>query len=87
MRHTESAAVYRQALRVKPGLARAEASAKLCDELLAAPPSAQGGRTRESIAKLHLSMQRQQRPAAELMPVARLLGEEKSSSSITGSPG
>src|SRR5205814_10131259 len=33
--------------------------------------------TRETLAKLHLAMQQQQRPAAELMPVARLLGEEK----------
>ncbi len=73
----EAAAVYREALRVKPGLARAEASAKLCDELLAAPPNADGKLTRENLAKLHLAMQRQQRPAAELMPVARLLGEEK----------
>jgi len=74
----EAAAIYREASHVKPGLARAEASAKLCDELLATPLSEQGKLTRESLAKLHLAMQRQQRPAAELMPVARLLGEEQS---------
>jgi len=74
---TEAASTYRQALRVKPGLARAEASARLCDELLAAPTSADGKLTRENLAKLHLAMQKQQRPAAELLPVARLLGEEK----------
>jgi serine/threonine protein kinase/Leucine-rich repeat (LRR) protein len=73
----EAAATYRAALRVKPDLARAEASAKLCDELLAAPPGPDGKLSRESLAKLHLAMQREQRPAAELMPVARLLGEEK----------
>ncbi len=73
----EAAAVYREALRVNPGLARAEASAKLCDKLLAAPANADGRLSRESLALLHLAMQRQQRPAAELMPVARLLGEEK----------
>jgi eukaryotic-like serine/threonine-protein kinase len=73
----EAAVTYRKALQVKPGHARAEASAKLCDELLAAKPTEQGKLTRESLAKLHLAMQRQQRPAAELMPVARLLGEEK----------
>ncbi len=73
----EATAIYREALRVKPGLARAEDSAKLCDELLAAQPAAGGKLTRESLAKLHLAMQKQQRPAAELMPVARLLGEEK----------
>ncbi len=73
----EAAAAYRAALRVQPGLARAEASAKLCDELIAAKPSDQGRLTRESLAKLLLAMQQQQRPAAELMPVARLLGEEQ----------
>ncbi len=73
----EAAAIYREALRVNPGLARAEASAKLSDELLAAPSNADGKLTRESLAKLHVAMQRQQRPAAELMPVARQLGEEK----------
>jgi Leucine-rich repeat (LRR) protein len=73
----EAAAIYREALRVQPGLARAEANAKLCDELFAAKPAADGKLTRESLAKLHLAMQQQQRPAAELMPVARLLGEEK----------
>ncbi len=73
----EAVAAYREALRGQPGLARAEASAKLCDELLAAPLSEQGKLTRESLAKLHVAMQKQQRPAAELMPVARLLGEEK----------
>ncbi len=74
---TEAATVYRQALHAKPDIARAEASAKLCDELLAEKPNADGKLSRESLAKLHLAMQQQQRSAAELMPVARLLGEEK----------
>jgi serine/threonine protein kinase/Leucine-rich repeat (LRR) protein len=73
----KAADIYREALRLEPGLARAEASAKLCDELLAAPAGEGGKLTRESLAKLHLAMQLQQRPVAELMPVARLLGEEK----------
>ncbi|MCB1275560.1 protein kinase [Prosthecobacter sp.] len=73
----EAAVVYREALRVQPDLARAEASAKLCDELLAAAPGEQGNLTRESLARLQLAMQQQQRPASHLMPVARLLGEEK----------
>jgi Leucine-rich repeat (LRR) protein len=73
----EAAAVYRAALRVEPGLDRADASAKLCDELLAAKPAENGALSRESLAKLYLAMQEQQRPAPELLPVARLLGEEK----------
>ena len=72
-----AAAVYREALRLAPGHARAEASAKLCDELLAAKPAEDGELSRESLAKLHLAIQQQQRPVAELIPVARMLGEEK----------
>jgi hypothetical protein len=73
----EAAAIYREAARVKHGFVRAEASAKLCEELLAAPRNEQGQLSRESLAKLLLAMQKLQRPAAELAPVARLLGEEK----------
>ena len=54
-----------------------KAGVDLCDELVTAPRGPDGGLTRESLSKLHLAMQRQQRPAAELMPAARLLGEEK----------
>ena len=45
-----------KALRLKPGLARAEVSAKLCDELLAAPRSPDGELTRESLGKLLSSL-------------------------------
>ncbi|HOB32598.1 MAG TPA: hypothetical protein PKH32_06950, partial [Verrucomicrobiota bacterium] len=72
----EAAVVYREALRLKPDLARAETSAALCEELLAAAVGNQGELTRESLARLYSAMQTQQRPAAELMPVARLLGRE-----------
>jgi len=72
----EAAALYREALHLKPGLAHAEASAQLCDELLAAKPAKGGGLSRESLANLLSAMQQQQRPAAEMFPVARLLGEE-----------
>jgi serine/threonine protein kinase/Leucine-rich repeat (LRR) protein len=73
----EASSVYRAALRVQPDLARARSSAQLCDELLSAPLSKRGRLTRESLAKLHVAMQKQQRSAAELMPVATMLGEEK----------
>jgi len=72
----EAAALYREALRLKPGLARAEASALLCDELIAEESAENGELSRESLAKLLSVMEQQQRPAAELMPVARELGEE-----------
>jgi serine/threonine protein kinase/Leucine-rich repeat (LRR) protein len=73
----EAARAYRAALALRPGDARARASAALCDELLAAPRGSDGSLSRESLSKLNLAMQQQQRPAAELLPVARLLGEEK----------
>lgn len=77
LRLAPAAKIYREVLRVEPGHARAHASAKLCEELLAAKPAADGKLSRESLAKLHLAMQKQQRPAAELLPVARLIGEER----------
>lgn len=69
---------YRIVLRLHPGHARAAGAVRLCEELLAAPPDGKGGLSRESLARLHLSMQQQQRPASEMMTVARLLGTEKS---------
>lgn len=77
LRLGDAAVIYRQALAAQPSLERAGASARICDELLAASKTEQGKLSRESLAKLSLAMQEQQRPAAELMPVARLLGEEK----------
>jgi eukaryotic-like serine/threonine-protein kinase len=73
----DAAGIYREALRVKPGLPRAQESAQLCDDLLRSPRNDQDKLTRESLAKLHVAMQKQQRPAAELLPVARLLGEDE----------
>jgi len=74
----DAAAAYRAALRLQPDLARAETSAQLTEELLAAPLSPNGKITRQSLAKLRVAMEQQQRPPAELMPVSRLLGEENS---------
>lgn len=76
-RLAEAATIYREALALQPDHARAEASAKLCDELLAAPTGPDGKLTRESLGKLHIALQKQQRPAAELLPAARLLGAER----------
>ena len=74
---TTARAAYRKALALAPGDDRAKVSLTLCDELLAAPPTKNGTLSRESLSKLYLAMLEQQRPASELMPVARLLGEEK----------
>jgi serine/threonine protein kinase/Leucine-rich repeat (LRR) protein len=77
LRLAEASAAYRAALAINPGDSRAESSAAICDELLAAQSTRNGKLTRENLSKLYLAMQQQQRPAAELMPVARLLGEER----------
>jgi serine/threonine protein kinase/Leucine-rich repeat (LRR) protein len=77
-RLAQALTAYRAALLLRPDDAHARSGAKLCDELIAAPRGKDGQLSRESLSKLHLAMQEQQRPAAELMPVARLLGEEKS---------
>ncbi len=77
LRLAEAAVAYRAALALRPGDARAKAGVILSDQLLAAPPGPDGKLARESLSKLHLAMQHQQRSAAELMLVARLLGEEK----------
>jgi serine/threonine protein kinase/Leucine-rich repeat (LRR) protein len=76
-RLAEAASAYRASLALRPDDTRAKASAALCDELLAAPLGEDGKLTHESRSKLYLAMRQQQRSAAELMPVARQLGEEK----------
>ena len=63
-------------MKLKPGQPAAAANTELCEKLLAAKPDAQGNLTRESLAQLQLAMQKENRPAAELLPVARLLGKE-----------
>jgi serine/threonine protein kinase/Leucine-rich repeat (LRR) protein len=93
LRLPEASAVYRAALRVGPGNARAFANYTLCEELLAdARREAAAGGTinrnpheklalvfsRAAIARLYAAMQQEQRSAAELMPIARRLGEESS---------
>lgn len=79
-RFEDAAKAYRRALEIRPNELQAKANIELCDELLAAPRASDGKLTRESLSKLHLAMQQQQRSTAELMPVARLLGED----SLTG---
>ncbi len=69
--------VYRAAVRANPGSTRARESLDLCVKLLAEPRDAGGKLSRESLTKLHLAMLHDQRPAAEIIPVARLLGKEK----------
>ena len=76
-RFAEAAVAYAAALEKRPGDARAEANLRLSEAMVAAPRAADGRLSREDLAKLLVGMQRDGRSAAELMPVSRLLGEEK----------
>ncbi|MFO0915151.1 MAG: protein kinase [Pirellulales bacterium] len=76
LRLPEAKAAYETALELNAEESDALAGQKLCEELLAGAIGPDGKLTREGLVTLHLSMQKQQRPAAEIMPVARLLGRE-----------
>src|SRR6185295_10504087 len=77
MRLADAASVYRAALKLKTDDTRAKENAELCEQLAAAPKAADGKLTRETLSRLNTQMAKDQRPAAEIMPVARLLGDEK----------
>ncbi|MFO0849911.1 MAG: protein kinase [Gemmataceae bacterium] len=76
-RFAEAADAYRGALRLRPGDPRIEAKVALCEELRSAPRSDNGQLSRENLSRLLAAMQKDGRPAAELMPVSRLLGAER----------
>jgi eukaryotic-like serine/threonine-protein kinase len=71
-----AATVYRAALSLTPGHARAQANAVLCDELRA-ELDAGAKLSRESLMQLFLAMVAEHRSAAELLTVGRMAGEEK----------
>jgi eukaryotic-like serine/threonine-protein kinase len=72
----EAARVYQTALDLRPS-DKAKVNLELCDELQTATRAADGKLSRESLGRLLAVMQQDQRTAAELMPVSRLLGGEK----------
>ena len=73
----EAAADYREALRLKPGIAPAEAKAHLCDELLAVPPSGKDKLGLESLVKIYAALEPEKRSAAELKAVRDSYTNEK----------
>ena len=73
----EAAAGYRDALRLKPGLAPAETKANLCDQLLAAPTSAKGKLDLESLVKIYSALEPKKRSDAELKAVKEAYAHEK----------
>ena len=76
LRLREAAQSYRAALRIAPHDAAARASAELCERLLSTNADPQK-LSRASLGELLAAMQKEQRPAAQLLPIARRLGEEK----------
>jgi eukaryotic-like serine/threonine-protein kinase len=76
LRLAEAAAEYRAALSLAPEHPRAGGNAALCDRLLAAN-SDPTKLAAESLRELATSMEREHRPAAQRLAVARRLGEEK----------
>ena len=71
-----AATVYRAALRLTPGHARAQTNAALCDKLQT-ELDAGTKLSRESLVQLFQAMVAEHRPAAELLTVGRMVGEEK----------
>ncbi len=82
-----AAALYRDALRVQPGLARAGASAKLCEELLAAPPAADGKLAAKASRSSTSPCSSSSAPPPSCCPWRGCSARRRSSSSITGSRG
>ena len=74
-RFAEAAQCYRQASRLTPADKRAETNAALCEKL-AGEAAAHPKLSRESHLELFGTMTREQRSAAEMMLVGKLLGEE-----------
>jgi serine/threonine protein kinase len=73
----EAAAVYRDALRIKPGFAAAKTKANLCDRLVAAPRSADGELSLISLEKLYVALEPLKRSAAELKAVVNTYVDQK----------
>jgi Leucine-rich repeat (LRR) protein len=74
---SQAAAVYRDAVRLKPGFAPAEMKANLCDRLLAASQSAQGKLDLESLAEIYSALEPEKRSATELFAVREAYADEK----------
>jgi serine/threonine protein kinase len=71
-----AATVYRAALSLTPDHARARANVALCDKLQT-ELDAGAELSRESLVQLFQAMIAEHRPAAELLTVGRMVGEEK----------
>jgi hypothetical protein len=74
-RFKDAALIYRAALRLRSGDARAQANLTLCDKLQA-EQTTQPNLSRDSLIQFLDAMAGEHRPAAEMLPVSRLLGEE-----------
>lgn len=78
LRLAEAAAAYRAAERLSPGIARARLNAERSEQL-AASEKKDGKLSRQAIGHLYESMVNERRPAALLLPLNQLLGQENAS--------
>jgi serine/threonine protein kinase/Leucine-rich repeat (LRR) protein len=76
LQFSKAATAYRAALSLKPDHARAQANAALCDKLQT-ELDAGAKLSRESLMQFFLAMVAENRSAAELLTVGRMVGEEK----------
>ena len=72
----DAAKDYKGALDASPKNKRAVENLALCEKLLARPRQSDGNLSRETLAKLFAWMSVEQRPAAEMMLVAKRIGRE-----------
>ena len=77
LKFEDAALAYRAALALDPNSSRAETHLQKCSELFRRRDESGDGFSLELLADLHALMQREQRSAAELLPIARILGEEQ----------
>jgi serine/threonine protein kinase len=75
LRLQEAARAYRAVLKLDSANSRARSNGELC-ERLARESTIKSKLSRESLVELLSTMQRETRPAAEMMGVSRLLGQE-----------
>jgi serine/threonine protein kinase len=76
LRFEDAAEVYRAALEVAPGNERAQSNLDLC-EALTTELKTKSRISRESLTNFLTHMAREHRSAAEMLPIGRVVGEEK----------
>ena len=77
LKFKQADAAYQEALRIDPASSQAKIHQQKCYELHSQRDDAEKGYSLRLLAELHELMQSEQRSAAELLPIARILGNEQ----------